>query len=164
MQCGFLISSPTIISVSFLSNGVNFSNSLGGPNPKRGEHLLGKAIPYRYCQMNSGISWNVRCELCKFCNLTTIPYMYWRQYVSVGLIERWYSLLWSPICSLIIHELDARMSFRASSGIVNRKRGKRYVEPYKEIDMFGTKNSDKVAFACIVKTDKCWKVMTGQSR
>ena len=47
-----------------------------------------------------------------------------------------------------------RVSFTASSGVVNGKRGERYVETYREIDMSATSNSGTIRFAYIGVGDK----------
>ena len=43
--------------------------------------------------------------------------------------------------------IDIRMSYGASSGIVNRKRSERYVETHREIETSTTKNSGMISFA-----------------
>ena len=63
------------------------------------------------------------------------------------------SLWCRPYC-LIIPVLNIRMSFRASSDIVNRKRSGRYLETCREIDTLTTKNSGTIIFAYIVIGDK----------
>ena len=93
-----------------------------------------------------------------------LPYMYWRQCLSVGLMWWWCFWLWSRVYSLSIPGLSIRKSFRASSGIVSRKRSERYVEPYRGIDTSTTKNSHRVTLACIMITNERWKVLAGQSR
>ena len=74
--------------------------------------------------------------------------------------KRWLDVMMIPISlwcrpyCLIIPVLNIRMSFRASSDIVNRKRSGRYLETCREIDTSTTKNSGTIIFAYIVIGDK----------
>ena len=63
------------------------------------------------------------------------------------------SLWCRPYC-LIIPVLNIRISFRASSDIVNRKRSGRYLETCRELDTSTTKNSGTIIFAYMVIGDK----------
>ena len=54
---------------------------------------------------------------------------------------------------MIIPSLNILISFRTSSGFVDRKLSERSVEIYKEIDSSTTKNSGRVIFVCIVTGD-----------